>query len=144
MELKLHHVNIASDKTLEMDRFYRDVLGLRGAPELEGIRVGAVVKTTTDKFVDDGRIQFHLAWRDADLAFRSGHVVNPVERGHLAFRTPDIEQVKAELTAKGVPFSDYGIWAMSGWYQIFFHDPSGQVVEIFQADDEFANPPVND
>jgi glyoxylase I family protein len=141
MQIKLHHVNLTSDKTLEMDAFYRDVLGLRGAPELERVRVGTIVQTSTDKFVDDGNIQFHLSWRDPNLSFRSGHVVNPVERGHIAFRTPDIEEVKAELTAKDIPFSDYGVWAMGGWYQIFFHDPSGQVVEIFQADDEAAHPP---
>jgi catechol 2,3-dioxygenase-like lactoylglutathione lyase family enzyme len=141
MQIKLHHVNLSSDKTLEMDEFYRDVLCLRGAPELERVRVGTVVTTNDDKFVDDGTIQFHLAWRDSNLSFRSGHVVNPVERGHLAFRTDDIEQVKAELTAKGVPFSDFGVWAMKGWYQIFFHDPSGNVVEIFQASDEDAHPP---
>jgi glyoxylase I family protein len=36
------------------------------------------------------------------------HVVNPVERGHIAFRTDDIEAFKKRLEDKGIPYSDYG------------------------------------
>ena len=38
-----------------------------------------------------------------------------------------------ELTEKGVPFADYGTWAMGGWYQIFFYDPAGNIIEVHQA-----------
>ena len=37
------------------------------------------------------------------------------------------------LEEKGVPYSDYGNWAMNGWYQIFFYDPDGNCIEIHQA-----------
>ena len=32
----------------------------------------------------------HLAERAFDVAFRNGQVINPVERGHIAFRTDDL------------------------------------------------------
>ena len=80
----------------------------------------------------DGTIQMHLAERDLDVAFRTGHAVNPLDRGHIAFRTDDIEAVKKRLDEKGIRYADYGNWAMNGWYQIFFHDPEGNVIEVHQ------------
>ena len=37
------------------------------------------------------------------------------------------------LDDKRIPYSDYGGWAMSGWEQIFFYDPDGNVIEVHQA-----------
>ena len=55
-----------------------------------------------------------------------------VERGHIAFRTDDIDAFKKRLKEKGIPFSDYGAWAMKGWEQIFFYDPDGNIIEVHQ------------
>jgi catechol 2,3-dioxygenase-like lactoylglutathione lyase family enzyme len=54
-------------------------------------------------------------------------------RGHIAFRTDDIEAFKRRLDEKGVPYADYGGFAMNGWQQIFFQDPEGNVIEVHQA-----------
>lgn len=62
-----------------------------------------------------------------------GQPVNPLERGHIAFRTDDIEAFKRRLDEKGVPYADYGGFAMNGWQQIFFYDPEGNVIEVHQA-----------
>jgi catechol 2,3-dioxygenase-like lactoylglutathione lyase family enzyme len=61
-----------------------------------------------------------------------GQAINPVERGHIAFRTDNIEEIKVRLKQRGIPFSDYGAWAMKDWKQIFFHDPDGNIVEVHQ------------
>jgi catechol 2,3-dioxygenase-like lactoylglutathione lyase family enzyme len=84
-------------------------------------------------FVTDGAMQIHIAEKDMNIGFRTGKVVNPVERGHIAFRTDDLEAFKQKLDAKGVKYSDFGDWAMTGWKQIFFYDPDGNVVEVHQA-----------
>lgn len=83
-------------------------------------------------FVTDGDMQVHIAEKDLECGFRTGNAVNPVERGHVAFRTDDIAAFKKRLEEKGVPYSDYGAWAMSGWEQIFFYDPDGNIVEVHQ------------
>ena len=83
-------------------------------------------------FVTDGTTQVHLAERDLEVGFRTGQPLNPLERGHIAFRTDDIEAFKRRLEEKGIPYADYGDWAMSGWQQIFFHDPEGNVIEVHQ------------
>jgi catechol 2,3-dioxygenase-like lactoylglutathione lyase family enzyme len=83
-------------------------------------------------FTTDGRVQFHLSTADHQLGLRMDQAVNPQATGHLAFRTDDIDAVKSRLKAQGVRYSDYGVWAMADWYQIFLFDPAGNVVEIQQ------------
>lgn len=132
MKLVLHHINLATDKVEEMAEFYSDVLGLTvpqtDVPVLEKTQgyAGDVA------FVWDGAIQTHLARRDAGAGFRAGQIVNPVARGHIAYRTDDIAAAKAHLEASGIPYSDWGNRAVAGWHQIFFYDPDGNVIEIHQ------------
>ena len=40
--------------------------------------------------------------------------------------------VQGKLEAQNIPYADYGKWAMAGWYQIFFHDPDGNIIEVHQ------------
>lgn len=135
MKLTLHHINLSSDNVAEMDAFYRDVIGLdvetdeNLLPPLEKTKgyAGDV------SFVTDGHIQMHLAERDLNVGFKTGHIVNPVAKGHIAYRTDDIEAFKAHLTKKGIPFSDWGNTAVKGWHQIFFYDPDGNIIEVHQA-----------
>jgi catechol 2,3-dioxygenase-like lactoylglutathione lyase family enzyme len=74
----------------------------------------------------------HLSTLDLNVAFRTRQSIDPLERGHIAFRADDIEAIKARLTARGVPYADFGAWAIEGWHQIFFHDPEGNIVEVHQ------------
>ncbi|MEM7259544.1 MAG: VOC family protein, partial [Pseudomonadota bacterium] len=85
-------------------------------------------------FVTDGEIQVHLAQRDIQAGFKTGQIVNPVVRGHIAYRTDDIDAFKKHLEEQGVPFSDWGDTAVKGWQQIFFYDPEGNVIEVHQVD----------
>jgi catechol 2,3-dioxygenase-like lactoylglutathione lyase family enzyme len=133
MKIKLHHVNVCSRDVPALEAFYREVLDLVPEPSLAAGRIldkegypGAV------SFLSDGVTQFHLAEKDININFRTGQAVNPVERGHIAFRTDDIDAFKRRLKEKGIPFADYGAWAMKGWEQIFFYDPEGNVIEVHQ------------
>ena len=71
----------------------------------------------------------HLATKDLTVAFKNGEVTNPVEPGHIAFRTDDIEAFKALLDQHSIPYSDYGTAFAKEWHQVFFHDPEGNVNE---------------
>jgi glyoxylase I family protein len=133
MKVKLHHINLCSTNVEAMDTFYRDVLDYDREPSLQSNRVksedgynGAVA------FVTDGNIQFHLAEKDLGIGFRTGQAVNPLEKGHIAFRTDDIAAFKKRLEEKKIPYSNYGAWAMGGWEQIFFYDPDGNIIEVHQ------------
>lgn len=134
MKLKLHHINFVSKDVGALDEFYRTVLGLQPEPSLADARVTGSGYPGKVAFVGDGDMQLHLAERDLNVPFRTGQAVNPVDRGHIAFRTDDIAAFKERLRERGIPFSDYGAWAMRGWQQIFFHDPEGNVIEVHQVD----------
>ncbi|MEK9735505.1 MAG: VOC family protein, partial [Paracoccaceae bacterium] len=133
MKLKLHHINLCSANVDAMDQFYRDVL-LLGDEEPQALPPinddGGLVGNVS--FVTDGDIQMHLTERDVLNSFRSGQVVNPLERGHIAYRTDDIVAFMAHLDAQGVPYSDWGSDAVKGWHQVLFYDPEGNVIEVHQ------------
>ena len=136
MKLKLHHINLCSTNVGAMDDFYRGVLELDRETTMQASRA-----TDADSydgkvaFVTDGTTQMHIAAKDFNVGFRTGQIVNPLEKGHIAFRTDDIAAFKKRLEDKGIPYSDYGGWAIKGWHQIFFHDPDGNVIEVHQAVD---------
>ena len=136
MKLELHHLNLCTGNVAEMDAFYRDILDMQSHPERQGNRVAADQSggyAGKVAFRTDGRTELHIAERDLGVGFRQKQAINPLERGHIAFRTDDIAAFKRKLDEKGVPYSDYGAWAMGGWYQIFFQDPDGNIIEVHQA-----------
>ncbi len=136
MKLEFHHINYVSDDVERLHKFYTDVLGLEDLPIENFPRPVATDNKGYDgkiRFATDGAMQMHLAERNLDVAFKHGETVNPVERGHIAFRTDDIEAFKAVLEANNVPYSDYGTAFAKEWHQIFFHDPEGNIVEVHQA-----------
>jgi glyoxylase I family protein len=132
MQIKLHHLNLCTADVPAMEEFYRNVLDLGPEHGLQEQRLAAGDYPGKVAFVSDGTTQLHLAERDLSVAFRTGQAINPVERGHIAFRTDDIAAFKRRLREKGIPFADYGAWAMKGWEQVFFHDPDGNIVEVHQ------------
>ncbi|MDV7090430.1 VOC family protein [Rhodococcus opacus] len=148
MKLRLHHVNVVSDDMGELHEFYSKALGLTMAPlppmiEHLGHQNERTEAEDDDKwrqnvaFFDasgdsDGDQQIHAGRRQAYLGARMGHAVNPLATGHFAFRTDDLDEVRKHLTDAGIPFSDYGEWAVKNWDQIFLTDPAGNVIEIHQ------------
>jgi glyoxylase I family protein len=136
MKLTLHHINLSTEDIEKMGVFYRETLCLdvpqNDLPTLDKTKgyAGDVA------IVSDGAIQTHLAQRDVLAGFKTGHTVNPVARGHIAYRTDDLSAFKAHLDAQGVPYSDWGNTAVAGWHQIFFYDPDGNVIEVHQVEQQ--------
>lgn len=135
MKLTLHHVNHATSQVPEMDRFYQRVMGQ--VRETEGLPVLEKEQgySADVAFVTDGNIQTHLAGRDVLAGVHTGQIVNPIVRGHIAFRTDDLAAFKAHLDSKGIPYSDWGNRAVAGWHQIFFYDPDGNVIEVHEVEE---------
>ena len=132
MKLTLHHINLCSTNVPAMDEFYRSVLDLAPEPSMEALRDTSQGFAGDVAFVSDGTTQMHLAEKDLALGFRTNQPVNPLERGHIAFRTDDIDAFKRRLEQRGIPYANYGARAMKGWEQIFFHDPEGNIIEVHQ------------
>lgn len=132
MKLELHHINVCSKNVPELNEFYRKVLTLKSVNDDDHNQDTSQGYDGGVEFVTDGQTEFHLATTDLAVGHRTGHAINPLERGHIAFRTDDIEAFKKHLNEQGIPFADYGVWAMEGWYQVFFQDPEGTIIEVHQ------------
>ncbi|MDC1183953.1 VOC family protein [Gammaproteobacteria bacterium] len=135
MKLEFHHINFVSKDVDEMNKFYTNILGMDQVP-LENFPRS---EKTADSgyngkinFVTEGKIEMHLAERDFQVGFRNKQAINPVARGHIAFRTNDINEFIIRLKVEGIPYSDYGSAFAKEWHQIFFHDPEGNVIEVHQ------------
>ena len=106
---------------------------MKPEPRLNQMRITQQGYDGNVSFLTDGRegaAEFHLAEKDLKIGFKTGQAVNPLERGHLAFRTDDIAGFKKRLEEKGIPYSDFGAWAMKGWEQSFCYDPAGNIIEV--------------
>ena len=128
----MHHINLSTQNVKKLETFYKDILLLdtqsNDLPTLEKKKgySGDV------SFVGDGKVQMHLAQKDLSVNFKTGHFINPVEKGHIAYRTDDIEAFKNHLKENNIEFTDWGDIGVSGWHQIFFYDPDGNIIEVHQ------------
>jgi catechol 2,3-dioxygenase-like lactoylglutathione lyase family enzyme len=128
-------MNICTENVSKTSEFYQSVFNLKRIQDAEHSLVGEETVERFDGVVDfltDGEVEFHITKKDVNLGFEMKHYINPLERGHFCFRTDDIEGFKKRLEEKGIPYADYGKWALAGWYQIFFHDPNGNIIEVHQ------------
>jgi len=133
MKLWFHHLNINHNNVAEMDAFYGDVLLQDDIPEMQSVpSIPRALYQGALAFRTSNKVQFHLTETDHDVGIRAGKAINPLERGHVAFRTDDIEAFKRHLEAKGIPYIDYGTTFTKKWSQIYFHDPAGTIIEVHQ------------
>ena len=135
MKLEFHHINFVSKDVNKMHDFYTKVLKLENMPienfprPQETDNAGYSGKI---KFATDGAIQMHLAEKDLSVSAKHKMHINPVERGHVAFRTDDLEEFLKILRENNIPYADYGTAFAKEWHQVFFHDPEGNVIEVHQ------------
>ena len=90
MKLEFHHINIVSKNVDELNNFYKNILQMDSISETDFPRTKATENSGYNgkiKFVTEGKVQMHLAERDFDVAKQNNRHINPVERGHIAFRT---------------------------------------------------------
>jgi glyoxylase I family protein len=114
--LRLHHVNVTSDDLSLLTNFYGKALGL------DLLQSPAMIATSKNDGVDG--VDGDTEWDTAAKFFNAG---DPSElQIHATQRQPYL------LTENGIPFDDWGIWSVEGWYQIFFTDPAGNMIEIHQ------------
>tara|TARA_Y100001960_G_C14320714_1_gene655210 strand:+ start:280 stop:696 length:417 start_codon:yes stop_codon:yes gene_type:complete len=135
MKLEFHHINFVSKDVSLMDEFYRNIIGMSEIPEDNFPRT----KETQDRgysgkinFVTEGKIEMHLAEKDLNVGFKNNQGINPVEKGHIAFRTDDLNAFIKKLKKEKIPYSDYGTTFAQEWHQIFFYDPEGNIIEVHQ------------
>lgn len=103
MKLEFHHINFASENIEELNMFYQNIMQMETIPPEKFPRTAATDDAGYDgkiKFVTEGTMQMHLAEADMTVANKHNQEINPVEKGHIAFRTDDIEEFNTHLRKK--------------------------------------------
>jgi glyoxylase I family protein len=137
--VRLHHVWIGTTEVQKMRDFYQQILGLqpivhpgRAAGNETDSSGGEIRSALLAAGEDPDELQVHFGVPDHNLVFAREQMVNPKSLAHVAYRCDDIEAIKSRLRSANVPFADFGEWAVKGWYQIYFYDPAGTVIEVQQ------------
>jgi catechol 2,3-dioxygenase-like lactoylglutathione lyase family enzyme len=128
-------MNLTTENVSRLSEFYQSIFGLnRIQDEEHGLTSGDTANRYDGQveFLGDGQVEFHITKKDNNTAFRMNMPINPIQNGHFCFRTDDIVGFKKKLEEQNIPYADYGKWALAGWYQIFFHDPDGNIIEVHQ------------
>ncbi|HVW61470.1 MAG TPA: VOC family protein [Puia sp.] len=122
----IHHIAILTDDYERSKRFYTEVLGF------------SIIRETYRKERDSykldlsvgGRYQIEL-FSFPDYRERGSY---PEAKGlrHLAFAVGDVEAAAAELQAGGVPVEPVRIDELTRKKFVFFTDPNGQPLELYE------------
>ena len=135
MKLEFHHINYVTKDVDELNNFYKNILQMESIPEDNFVRTKATDSSGYNgriKFVTEGKIQMHLAEKNLDISSQHNRHINPVEKGHIAFRTDDLSEFINILEKNKIKYADYGTTFSAEWHQIFFYDPEGNIVEVHQ------------
>ena len=125
MKLEFHHINFVSNNVSKLHDFYTKILQLENIPMENFPRPE---ETETSGY--SGEIKF--ATDGLNVSAKNKMHINPVEKGHIAFRTDDIESFIKILKENKIQYADYGTAFAKEWHQVFFQDPEGNVIEVHQ------------
>jgi glyoxylase I family protein len=122
----IHHIAILTDDYEKSKRFYTEVLGFEVIRET--YRAGR--RSYKLDLAIAGLYQIEL-FSFPDFRERSSY---PEAKGlrHLAFAVDDIEAAAAELQAKNVPVEPVRIDELTQKRFVFFTDPNGQPLELYE------------
>lgn len=136
MSWSIHHVNLETQDVRKAAAFYSTILGMSEGqwtfPESRGY-----IPAEPDRLAlfGDGRQShtgLHLIKPDPDFAARNNLTHNPSVGGHVAIEVKDLKAVLRRLDAAGIRYSDAGVFAIPGLWNVYVEDPEGNLLEINQ------------
>ena len=122
----IHHIAILTDDYEKSKRFYTEILGFTVIRE--------TYREARQSYKLDlaiaGKYQIEL-FSFPDYRERGSY---PEAKGlrHLAFAVDNVEAAAAELQAKGVPIEPVRIDELTQKKFVFFTDPNGQPLELYE------------
>ena len=117
----IHHISIAVDDLEEARDFYAGLLEL--------VETDRPPLPNPGYWFQVGETQLHLTLKPNE---DNGKEIPGTGTGetHFALRGYDLDSVKRRVESAGISVKD-GINAAIGMRQLFFRDPSGNLVEVF-------------
>ncbi|MGC0897384.1 VOC family protein [Pantoea agglomerans] len=123
----IHHIAIIASDYQRSKAFYCDVLGFR--------LMGEYYREARDSWKGDLALQDRYTIELFSFPEPPARVSHPEACGlrHLAFTVPDVAAAVATLADKGVICEPIRIDDLTGKQCIFFADPDGLPLELYQA-----------
>jgi catechol 2,3-dioxygenase-like lactoylglutathione lyase family enzyme len=125
----LQHCGLIVADLQRSRRFYAEALGLEEVPRPSNF-------TFAGAWFRFGETEIHLL-AEADTTGRAG-APDPGPSGayglvnHIAFETDDLQSAVSRLQEHGVPLIGGPMPRGDGYEQVFFRDPDGHVLELFE------------
>ena len=122
----IHHIAIITDDYLTSKRFYTEILGFE------------VIRETYRAERDSYKLDLAIAGKYQIELFSFPEYRErpswPEAKGlrHLAFAVDDVAAAAAELREKGVDVQEVRVDALTNKQFIFFTDPNGQPLELYE------------
>ena len=127
--MRIQHVGLVVSDLEGARRFYGEALGLEEVPRPPNFTFAGA----WFRFGDD---EIHLlAEADTTGGAGQGDAGLGAAQGlthHLAFEVDDLDAACARLERSGVPLTGGPMPRGDGFVQVFFRDPDGYVLELFQ------------
>jgi catechol 2,3-dioxygenase-like lactoylglutathione lyase family enzyme len=131
----IHHVNLEASDVREAVAFYVEIAGMtEGRWQAPATAGDVIVDPTLVSLLPLGDFNrgIHIVRADPGFPNRYSLAHNPTIGGHPAFSVRDVQAVKARLEGDDVLVSDAKVYAMDRMYQIYFQDPSANMIEVNQ------------
>lgn len=136
MGWSIHHVNLETRDVRRAAAFYANVLGMAEGdwvfPKTRGYVPGDPDRLALFKDGRQSHTGLHLIKPDPDFASKNNLVHNPSVGGHVAIEVDDLRAVLKRLDAAGIAYSDAGVFAIPGVWNVYVEDPEGNLLEINQ------------
>ncbi|MGI9422783.1 MAG: VOC family protein [Hyphomicrobiaceae bacterium] len=133
MDWYIHHINTPAMDVRRTANFLRKIVGMIDGTWTYPETAGELHHRddTIAYFGSDNR-GVHVVKPIPTFAQDNNLIHNPTVGGHVAITVSDLDAVVSRLKAADIPYSDAGTYAMAGVHQIYFYDPSMNVIEINQ------------
>ena len=131
MDWYIHHINTPAVDVKTTAAFLRNIAGMQDGVWTYPENAGELHhRDDTIAYFGSANRGLHVVKPIPTFARDNGLIHNPTVGGHVAITVSDIQGVMARLDEAGVVYSDAGTYAMAGVHQIYFFDPSMNVIEI--------------
>ncbi|MGH3132507.1 MAG: VOC family protein [Gaiellaceae bacterium] len=127
--MRLQHCGLVVSDLERSRRFYGEALGLEEVPRPSNFTfAGAWFRSGEDEIhlLSEADTTGRAGWPDPGASAASGLAA------HIAFEVEDLDTTCARLEEHGVSLIGGPMPRGDGVTQVFFHDPDGHVLELFQ------------
>ena len=82
--------------------------------------------------IDENHSGIHINKADFTFSWRNNFIHNPTIGGHPALNVKDIKLFINRLKSSNIAVTDAKIYAMPNIHQVYFFDPSANIIEVNQ------------